>query len=94
MLYYLWHGHLLLQLAHTTNGGDADLWKDSFWKGKVERYFCFTKEIKQHQQQVGKNLGPDECFSCILPQVYIHSILSLHFQDAPYRNISLLIITH
>jgi len=38
-------------LAHTTNGSDADLWKDSFWKGKVERYFCFTKELSKNQQQ-------------------------------------------
>merc|ERR1712183_183103 len=28
----------------TTNGDDADLWKDKFFRGKVRRYLCYTRD--------------------------------------------------
>ncbi|XP_078808857.1 multivesicular body subunit 12B isoform X1 [Oryzias latipes] len=33
-------------VAQTTDGGDADLWKDGLFKSKVTRYLCFSKEIR------------------------------------------------
>uniref|UniRef100_A0A3B1JQL0 MABP domain-containing protein n=1 Tax=Astyanax mexicanus TaxID=7994 RepID=A0A3B1JQL0_ASTMX len=30
-------------VAQTTDGFDADLWKDSIFKSKVKRYLCFTR---------------------------------------------------
>ncbi|XP_035496436.2 multivesicular body subunit 12Bb isoform X4 [Scophthalmus maximus] len=31
-------------VAQTTDGSDADLWKDALFKSKVTRYLCFTRE--------------------------------------------------
>ncbi|XP_068165971.1 multivesicular body subunit 12B-like [Antennarius striatus] len=31
-------------VAQTTDGSDADLWKDGLFKSKVTRYLCFTRE--------------------------------------------------
>ncbi|KAM6931414.1 multivesicular body subunit 12Bb [Xenentodon cancila] len=31
-------------VAQTTDGSDADLWKDGLFKSKVTRYLCFSKE--------------------------------------------------
>ncbi|XP_070761188.1 multivesicular body subunit 12Bb [Enoplosus armatus] len=31
-------------VAQTTDGSDADLWKDSLFKSKVTRYLCFTRK--------------------------------------------------
>ncbi|CAL8332333.1 unnamed protein product [Arctogadus glacialis] len=31
-------------VAQTTDGGDADLWKDGLFKSKVTRYLCFTRK--------------------------------------------------
>ncbi|CAG07091.1 unnamed protein product, partial [Tetraodon nigroviridis] len=31
-------------VAKTTDGSDADLWKDGIFKSKVTRYLCFTRE--------------------------------------------------
>ncbi|KAJ3603616.1 hypothetical protein NHX12_028361, partial [Muraenolepis orangiensis] len=36
-------------VAQTTDGSDADLWKDALFKSKVTRYLCFTT---QHQDSV------------------------------------------
>ncbi|KAF6729937.1 Multivesicular body subunit 12B, partial [Oryzias melastigma] len=33
-------------VAQTTDGADADLWKDGLFKSKVTRYLCFSKETK------------------------------------------------
>uniref|UniRef100_A0A8C5E1U9 MABP domain-containing protein n=1 Tax=Gouania willdenowi TaxID=441366 RepID=A0A8C5E1U9_GOUWI len=30
-------------VAQTTDGYDADLWKDGLFKSKVTRYLCFTR---------------------------------------------------
>uniref|UniRef100_A0A3B4BJP8 MABP domain-containing protein n=1 Tax=Periophthalmus magnuspinnatus TaxID=409849 RepID=A0A3B4BJP8_9GOBI len=30
-------------VAQTTDGSDADLWKDGLFKSKVTRYLCFTR---------------------------------------------------
>ncbi|XP_053277686.1 multivesicular body subunit 12Bb isoform X4 [Pleuronectes platessa] len=31
-------------VAQTTDGSDADLWKDALFKSKVTRYLCFTRK--------------------------------------------------
>ncbi|KAM7391620.1 hypothetical protein PAMP_022299 [Pampus punctatissimus] len=31
-------------VAQTTDGSDADLWKDGLFKSKVTRYLCFTRK--------------------------------------------------
>ncbi|XP_034452390.1 multivesicular body subunit 12B-like isoform X2 [Hippoglossus hippoglossus] len=31
-------------VAQTTDGSDADLWKDALFKSKVNRYLCFTRK--------------------------------------------------
>ncbi|XP_029017447.1 multivesicular body subunit 12Bb isoform X6 [Betta splendens] len=33
-----------LVVAQTTDGSDADLWKDGLFKSKVTRYLCFTRK--------------------------------------------------
>ncbi|XP_056150288.1 multivesicular body subunit 12Bb [Lampris incognitus] len=35
-------------VAQTTDGSDADLWKDGLFKSKVTRYLCFTRKNDQH----------------------------------------------
>nr|XP_046206519.1 multivesicular body subunit 12B-like isoform X2 [Oncorhynchus gorbuscha] len=34
-------------VAQTTDGSDADLWKDGLFKSKVTRYLCFTRDNSQ-----------------------------------------------
>lgn len=34
---------ICLQVSTTTDGLDADLWKDGLFKSKVTRYLCFTR---------------------------------------------------
>ncbi|XP_029916484.1 multivesicular body subunit 12Bb isoform X2 [Myripristis murdjan] len=34
-------------VAQTTDGSDADLWKDGLFKSKVTRYLCFTRKNNQ-----------------------------------------------
>lgn len=41
-----WSVHSLFffsKVAQTTDGMDADLWKDGLFKSKVTRYLCFTR---------------------------------------------------
>nr|XP_043881183.1 multivesicular body subunit 12B-like isoform X1 [Solea senegalensis] len=33
-------------VAQTTDGSDADLWKDALFKSKVNRYLCFTRKTE------------------------------------------------
>ncbi|XP_062400168.1 multivesicular body subunit 12B-like [Sardina pilchardus] len=35
-------------VAQTTDGGDADLWKDGLFKSKVKRFLCFSRASPQH----------------------------------------------
>ncbi|XP_049341849.1 multivesicular body subunit 12Bb isoform X2 [Astyanax mexicanus] len=37
-------------VAQTTDGFDADLWKDSIFKSKVKRYLCFTRASSTENQ--------------------------------------------
>lgn len=38
------HSFIFLpKVAQTTDGMDADLWKDGLFKSKVTRYLCFTR---------------------------------------------------
>ncbi|KAM4616187.1 multivesicular body subunit 12Bb isoform 2-T2 [Polymixia lowei] len=39
-------------VAQTTDGSDADLWKDGLFKSKVTRYLCFTRKIGQQDSVV------------------------------------------
>lgn len=34
---------IYVQVSTTTDGLDADLWKDGLFKSKVTRYLCFTR---------------------------------------------------
>ncbi|KAI4820875.1 hypothetical protein KUCAC02_028842, partial [Chaenocephalus aceratus] len=36
--------HPVTRVAQTTDGSDADLWKDGLFKSKVTRYLCFTRK--------------------------------------------------
>ncbi|TNN86520.1 Multivesicular body subunit 12B [Liparis tanakae] len=37
-------GRMMPEVAQTTDGSDADLWKDGLFKSKVTRYLCFTRK--------------------------------------------------
>lgn len=37
------HSFFFPKIAQTTDGMDADLWKDGLFKSKVTRYLCFTR---------------------------------------------------
>ncbi|XP_030643106.1 multivesicular body subunit 12Bb [Chanos chanos] len=39
-------------VAQTTDGLDADLWKDGLFKSKVTRYLCFTRAFSSENSQV------------------------------------------
>ncbi|XP_072538174.1 multivesicular body subunit 12Bb isoform X2 [Salminus brasiliensis] len=44
-------------VAQTTDGFDADLWKDGIFKSKVKRYLCFTRASStENQTQLGNVL--------------------------------------
>ncbi|XP_052420280.1 multivesicular body subunit 12Bb [Carassius gibelio] len=40
------------QVAQTTDGFDANLWKDSIFKSKVTRYLCFTRAATSKNKQL------------------------------------------
>ncbi|KAI2661525.1 Multivesicular body subunit 12B [Labeo rohita] len=51
-----WHtdsfGAWFLPVAQTTDGFDANLWKDSIFKSKVTRYLCFTRAATSKNKQL------------------------------------------
>uniref|UniRef100_H9GFP7 Uncharacterized protein n=1 Tax=Anolis carolinensis TaxID=28377 RepID=H9GFP7_ANOCA len=43
-------------VAQTTDGLDADLWKDGLFKSKVTRYLCFTRIFSKENSHLGNVL--------------------------------------
>ncbi|XP_036384032.1 multivesicular body subunit 12Ba isoform X3 [Megalops cyprinoides] len=43
-------------VAQTTDGLDADLWKDGLFKSKVTRYLCFTRAFSKENSHLGNVL--------------------------------------
>ncbi|XP_063066923.1 multivesicular body subunit 12Ba isoform X1 [Engraulis encrasicolus] len=43
-------------VAQTTDGMDADLWKDGLFKSKVTRYLCFTRVFSKENSHLGNVL--------------------------------------
>ncbi|XP_053532804.1 multivesicular body subunit 12Ba isoform X5 [Ictalurus punctatus] len=43
-------------IAQTTDGMDADLWKDGLFKSKVTRYLCFTRVFSKENSHLGNVL--------------------------------------
>ncbi|XP_016389807.1 multivesicular body subunit 12B-like [Sinocyclocheilus rhinocerous] len=43
-------------VAQTTDGIDADLWKDGLFKSKVTRYLCFTRAFSKENSHLGNVL--------------------------------------
>ncbi|XP_076868225.1 multivesicular body subunit 12Ba isoform X2 [Brachyhypopomus gauderio] len=43
-------------VAQTTDGIDADLWKDGLFKSKVTRYLCFTRVFSKENSHLGNVL--------------------------------------
>uniref|UniRef100_G3Q2Y8 Multivesicular body subunit 12Bb n=1 Tax=Gasterosteus aculeatus aculeatus TaxID=481459 RepID=G3Q2Y8_GASAC len=43
-------------VATTTDGLDADLWKDGLFKSKVTRYLCFTRAFSKENSHLGNVL--------------------------------------
>uniref|UniRef100_A0A3B1JP17 Multivesicular body subunit 12B n=1 Tax=Astyanax mexicanus TaxID=7994 RepID=A0A3B1JP17_ASTMX len=43
-------------VAQTTDGLDADLWKDGLFKSKVTRYLCFTRVFSKENSHLGNVL--------------------------------------
>uniref|UniRef100_A0A672KAS3 Multivesicular body subunit 12B-like n=1 Tax=Sinocyclocheilus grahami TaxID=75366 RepID=A0A672KAS3_SINGR len=43
-------------VAQTTDGMDADLWKDGLFKSKVTRYLCFTRAFSKENSHLGNVL--------------------------------------
>ncbi|MED6270084.1 hypothetical protein CHARACLAT_006286, partial [Characodon lateralis] len=39
-------GRVKPEVAQTTDGSDADLWKDGLFKSKVTRYLCFSRKTE------------------------------------------------
>lgn len=45
------------KVAQTTDGIDADLWKDGLFKSKVTRYLCFTRVFSKENVSKVKALS-------------------------------------
>ncbi|KAI1900631.1 hypothetical protein AGOR_G00051910 [Albula goreensis] len=43
-------------VSQTTDGVDADLWKDGLFKSKVTRYLCFTRAFSKENSHLGNVL--------------------------------------
>nr|XP_015222301.1 PREDICTED: multivesicular body subunit 12B isoform X1 [Lepisosteus oculatus] len=43
-------------ISQTTDGLDADLWKDGLFKSKVTRYLCFTRAFSKENSHLGNVL--------------------------------------
>ncbi|XP_005987371.1 multivesicular body subunit 12Ba isoform X2 [Latimeria chalumnae] len=43
-------------VSQTTDGLDADLWKDGLFKSKVTRYLCFTRSFSKENSHLGNVL--------------------------------------
>ncbi|XP_010770210.1 multivesicular body subunit 12Ba [Notothenia coriiceps] len=43
-------------VSTTTDGLDADLWKDGLFKSKVTRYLCFTRVFSKENSHLGNVL--------------------------------------
>ncbi|XP_048875906.1 multivesicular body subunit 12Ba isoform X1 [Brienomyrus brachyistius] len=43
-------------ISQTTDGFDADLWKDGLFKSKVTRYLCFTRVFSKENSHLGNVL--------------------------------------
>ncbi|CAJ0952599.1 unnamed protein product, partial [Ranitomeya imitator] len=50
------HDRDLLAVSQTTDGLDADLWKDGLFKSKVTRYLCFTRAFSRENSHLGNVL--------------------------------------
>uniref|UniRef100_A0A3B3UL79 Uncharacterized LOC106941598 n=1 Tax=Poecilia latipinna TaxID=48699 RepID=A0A3B3UL79_9TELE len=51
-------------ISITTDGLDADLWKDGLFKSKVTRYLCFTRVFsKENVSQLPLSINTKKIFS-------------------------------
>lgn len=91
------------QVSTTTDGMDADLWKDGLFKSKVTRYLCFTRVFSKENVSELTSVNSNTCTwseksvsqhsafpssSSILSFVPLSSPSSISFSTEPFRQCS------
>ncbi|KAJ8286398.1 hypothetical protein GJAV_G00038830 [Gymnothorax javanicus] len=74
-------------VAQTTDGLDADLWKDGLFKSKVTRYLCFTRVFSKENSHLGNVLVDMKLIDMkdTLPVGFIPIQETIDTQEAAFR---------
>ncbi|KAI1882350.1 hypothetical protein AGOR_G00249780 [Albula goreensis] len=74
-------------VAQTTDGLDADLWKDGLFKSKVTRYLCFTRVFSKENSHLGNVLVDMKLIDMkdTLPVGFIPIQETVDTQEAAFR---------
>lgn len=69
------------QVSTTTDGLDADLWKDGLFKSKVTRYLCFTRVFSKEnvsqvssEEQMSVKTRCSQSHCGLIPKLYTVSV--------------------